>query len=233
MVKIPRFASKWVNIASLVVVAVAVIVASFYFLQYQKSQKLLQNPEAKAQADTQKLLDEVGKVFALPGGTPTIATVSDRSKLSEQQFFAAAQNGDKVLIYTDAKKAILYRPSTKQVIEVGPITIQDNQATGSAGVAGASEQKITVAVFNGTTRTGLTKGAGDKIAGISGFDVTERVNAAQSDYENTIVVDVSGKNKTAAEALAARIGAEVATLPSDEDAPETDLLVILGADYQE
>lgn len=233
MVKIPRFASKWVNIGSLVLVSVAIIVAGFYFLQYQKSQKLLQNPEAQAQADTEKLLAEVGKIFALPGGTPTVATVSDRSKLSDQQFFASAENGDKVLIYTEAKKAILYRPATGKVIEVGPITIQDRPASGSAGVAGAADAPVQVAVYNGTTRTGLTKLAGDKLAQIEGLQVRERTNAAKNDYEKTIVVDITGENEAVVKALAQELNATVAELPTGEKEPESQVLVILGQDYQE
>lgn len=229
MVKIPRFGSKWVNIASITLVTVAIIVASFYFLQYQKSQKLLQNPEAQAQLETEKLLKEVGKVYALPGGTPTVATVSDRSKLSDQQFFASSQNGDKVLIYTDAKKAILYRPSTGQVIEVGPITIQDKKASESAKVT----DKVSVAVYNGTSRTGLTKSASEKIAQNAAYSIGERTNASRKDFKETIVIDVSGKNKAASEALAELLGAKIETIPAGENIPTSDLLVVLGDNYQE
>lgn len=49
--------------------------------------------------------------------TPTIATVSDITKLQGQPFFAKAQNGDKVYVYSNAKKAILYRPSENKIIE--------------------------------------------------------------------------------------------------------------------
>lgn len=229
MVKIPRFSSNWINIVSLVVIAIAVIVAGFYFLQYQKTQKLLKNPTEKAKIETQELIKEVGEVFLLPTGTPTIATVSDKSKLN-QAFFASAQNGDKVLIYTDSKKAILYRPSSKQVIEVGPITIQNNQAASQSATAQTS---ITVAVLNGTTRTGLTKNAGDRIAAIKGFEVTDRTNAEKNDYPNSLVIDVTGKNKAVVEALAKELGAKVGTLPTGENKPTSSILVILGQDYKE
>ncbi len=230
MAKLPKFSSNLLNIVSIIIVAIAVIVASFFFLQYRKSQALLKNPTAKAQMETKKLLEEVGKIYALPKGDPTIATVSDKTKLASQAFFASAQNGDKVLIFTDSKKAILYRPSTGQVIEVGPITIQDKESSGSAAQA---TETATVAVYNGTTRTGLTKSAGDKIALVKNFTVDERTNAAKKDYENTIVIDISGKNKVIAQTLAKMLSATVGDLPEGEKSPETDILVILGADYKE
>lgn len=64
------------------------------------------------------LVKEVGKFVDLPNETPRIVTVFDADKLRSQPFFAKAENNDQVLIYEKAKKAILYRPSTKKLIEV-------------------------------------------------------------------------------------------------------------------
>lgn len=72
------------------------------------------------------LVGEVAKLIDLPKGeTPTIATVQDKTKLKDQAFFANAQNGDKLLIYAQAKKAIIYRPAAHKVINVGPIALSD------------------------------------------------------------------------------------------------------------
>jgi hypothetical protein len=57
----------------------------------------------------------------LPAEQPTVATVSDITKLKDQAFFNNAKNGDKVLIFKNTKKAIIYRPSTNQIIEIAPI----------------------------------------------------------------------------------------------------------------
>jgi len=83
----------------------------------------LSNPEESAKAETQKLKEEVSKLVDLPSDEePTIASVVDASKLKDQPFFAKAENGDRVLMYSNAKKAVLYRPSTGKVIEFAPIT---------------------------------------------------------------------------------------------------------------
>jgi len=76
------------------------------------------------------LISEVSKLIELPEGErPTVATISNAEEAKAQPFFAKAQNGDKVLIYTSAKRAILYRPGEKRIIEVGAVNI--NQASPS------------------------------------------------------------------------------------------------------
>src|SRR3990170_2816002 len=45
------------------------------------------------------------------------------SKLDDQPFFAKAKVGDKVLLFTQAKKAILYDPIGNVVVEVGPLIL--------------------------------------------------------------------------------------------------------------
>ncbi len=84
----------------------------------------LSKGQAQAQAEVDMLIAEVGKLLALPTDEkPTVATITDVDKLKEQVFFKNAMNNDKVLIYTKAKKAILYRPSEKKIVEVGAVNI--------------------------------------------------------------------------------------------------------------
>jgi type IV secretory pathway VirJ component len=87
-----------------------------------KEMATLKNPTATTAAEVKKTVAEVGKVLVLPTDeTPTLATVADPSKLAGQPFFANALTGDVVLIYSTSKKAILWRPSTKQVVEVSAL----------------------------------------------------------------------------------------------------------------
>lgn len=82
------------------------------------------DPVKEAKADFDKTLAEVGKLMVLPTDeTPTFATVSDPEKLKDQPFFANAEKGDKVLVYSSSRKAILYRPSLNKIIEVAPINL--------------------------------------------------------------------------------------------------------------
>ena len=79
-----------------------------------------QTPETEAR----ELAEKVGKIMLLPENElPTVATVSDPAALEGQAFFAQAQVGDKVLIYTGRRIAILYRPSIGKIINIAPVNI--------------------------------------------------------------------------------------------------------------
>lgn len=110
----------------LILVALAGVGGSYYF--YQKYTALKANPEAVAKKETDALVAEVAKLMELPKDeAPTVAVISDKEKLKDQVFFNAAQNGDVLLAYTTAMKAILYRPSTNKIVNVAPISINESQ----------------------------------------------------------------------------------------------------------
>ena len=102
----------------------------FFAVQYKHAQddiKRLSNPQEAAKQELQQVVARVSRLVTVPTNeTPTLATVSDPQKLKGQSFFADAQKGDKVLIYTQSKRAILYRPSTDKVIESATVNIGNN-----------------------------------------------------------------------------------------------------------
>lgn len=102
----------------------------------------LSKGSAQVQAEVDALAAEVGKLIDLPQDEkPTVATVTDIEKVKEQPFFKNAKNGDKVLIYTNAKKAILYRPEEKRIIEVGAVNINQAAPTPEAEEEAAAAEK--------------------------------------------------------------------------------------------
>lgn len=123
----PRRNKALLIIIAVIVLAVAVVPSYYFYNQYKKTQSLLSNPTASSNTQEKVLIDEVGKLMVLPTGEqPTVATVSDITKLTDQPFFANAKNGDKVLIYTQAKEAILYRESINKIIQVAPVNLGSN-----------------------------------------------------------------------------------------------------------
>jgi hypothetical protein len=106
----------------LLVFAIISVVAAVYL--YKQNAELRRNSQAVTESEIKDLIVKVGKLIVLPSGEqPTIATVADPDKLKNQSFFANASKDDKVLIYTNARKAILYSPSQNKIIEVAPINI--------------------------------------------------------------------------------------------------------------
>jgi len=121
------FTKKKVIQAGFFLIVAGLLGTSVYFYhQYKKATAVdASKNEAAGYVTT------ISKFMILPADeTPTMATVADSSKLSSQPFFANAQNGDKVLFYTKAQKAILYRPSTNMIVE-------------AASMAGASPEAST------------------------------------------------------------------------------------------
>jgi hypothetical protein len=106
-----------------ILIALVVVLAGTSVYFYKASKGGTQDKTA-SQAEAKALAAKVGKLIVLPSDeVPTIATVSDPEKLKDQNFFADAKKGDKVLIYTNAKKAILYDPVANKVVTIAPINI--------------------------------------------------------------------------------------------------------------
>lgn len=222
--------------------------AAYFYTEYKKVTEV-RIPAVEVEA----LVASISEHFELPAGeTPTLATVTDREKLSGQDFFAGAQNGDKVLLYQEGRKAILYRPSTGKIVNVAPINVGDPAVEPApAEVAGTEtasepapaeepldpvipETPARVSLLNGTTKKGLTADfeKEEVLSDAASYQVVAKENAARSDYETTVVVDLTNDQAARAKVLAEKLGVDVSSGAPDGEAapPDTDILVILGAD---
>jgi hypothetical protein len=109
---------------SLIVMSAVVVGGGImYGIMVYQQQHVQQQTVLSTQTQVDNALVQIGKLIELPKEIPTIATVSDVTKLQDQQFFSQAKNGDKVLIFAQAKEAILYRPSENKLIHVAPLNI--------------------------------------------------------------------------------------------------------------
>jgi hypothetical protein len=208
----------------------------YYFIQYKHAQYVLKNPILASEMQQETIVANVGKLTQLPPGEkPTIAKVSDVTKLQNQPFFQNAKNGDFVLIYPKAKEAILYDPISNKILREGPIlTPQAASSTGSNQAelgAQTSNLPVNVVLYNGTTITGLTKKVQVELASkMPSVTVVQNTNATKQDYAQTIVIDLTGKKSVAATQLASLLHGAVGSLPTGEVKPaNADLLVILGS----
>lgn len=118
----------------LIIIIAAIAASGYFYQQYRKTQdelaKLKSDPREAARQETQSLVKKAGQLVVLPEGEdPTVATITDIEKLKNQPFFANAKNGDRVLIYTQAKKAYLYDPVANKILNVAPLNIGTPSAT--------------------------------------------------------------------------------------------------------
>ncbi len=121
---VPKFRLKktWLKrVVGLIIIAVIAWLA-YGYVHTRHELTNLKNPSTAGQTETQQIVSQVSKYVDLPTTEqPTLATVTDVTKLRNQAFFKKAQNGDKVLIYSKAGAALLYRPSTKKIIQYSTV----------------------------------------------------------------------------------------------------------------
>src|SRR3990167_3435457 len=198
-------------VSKFIILLIIAGLAAFGGIYYKKYQDLKTATHEKLQeAQVQDTISEVSKLYALPSDEqPDVATVKDKEALKQQYpFFDQAENDDVVLIYKEAKLAILYRPATKQLIKVGPVNVESGVAI---KVIGSEADR---AVVEGQLKT-------NNLAYTSG--------SAKTAVTGITVVDVKGTNADQATRLADVVKGRVGTLPTGEDKPDdVDLLIIVG-----
>lgn len=214
------------------------IAASAYF--YYQYDKLLKTNQQLSQKQIDSIVASVGKLMDLPKNEkPTIATVTDASKLRSQEFFKKAANGDQVLIYPQAKRAILFRGSDNKIIDVAPVVIQNEGNVAGANTQQAAESggivpqapKVSVAMYNGTSTAGLTyKVETPLTAKFTDVEIATRQASLGKNYQKTIVIDVSKKFSAKAKEISTFLNVPITTLPPAEKAPTADILIIVGLD---
>jgi len=236
--KIPQLSKLNLYIVGAVLL-LAVLVSGFFYYQYRNIKQQLQNPADFAKEQTQAIINRVAKLMELPvDEIPVVYTISDTEKLKNQPFFARAKNGDQVLIYTNAKKAIIYDPIANKIIDVAPINISSPSAdiTSPSSTVSSSliptMQSFKFFLLNGTSKVGLTqKYEGVLKKAIPNAIVVDRDNAKKNDYTKSILVDISGTKGKEAEQISQLLDIPIEKLPADEEKPiNADFLIILGGD---
>jgi hypothetical protein len=190
-------------------------------------ESLKSNPQSVSQDEVKGIVTEVSKLITLPSDiSPILATVNDPAKLKERQpFFKDAEVGDKVLMYTNVndpaqRKAYLYRPSTKQLLNVAPISI--------GNTIQPQEDAFSVEIRNGTTTPALE----DRMQILLGqvfpkATVATKGNSTKK-YDKSVIVKVNASDDLAKK-VSQLFNAELVTLPAGEKAPgNVDLMILLG-----
>ena len=227
-----RFNKKLLMIIGATAAVIIILVLGlYYYLQYQKNQQILKNPLLASQKEQETLIANVAKLTDLPNEQPTIAKVSDITKLQGQPFFQKAKNGDYVLIYSKSEEAILYDPTENKIVQIGPININQSSPQQAALGAQTKAQPLRVVIENGTIVAGLAKKTELELSQkMPEVNVVADANASSSAYNQTKIIDLTGNNAASAGQLATFLNGTVTSLPTGEVKPaNADILIILGS----
>ncbi len=104
-----------------VVFLVLILAIAGYVYTYRQSYI---SSDTISQSEIKNLTEKVGMLAFLPADeTPTIAKISNKELLKDQPFFADAKTGDVVLIFSNAKKAILYDPVANKIVNMSTVNV--------------------------------------------------------------------------------------------------------------
>jgi len=223
-----RLGLKRLVIIILVISAIGGVVTGVTY--FRKYQTLKANPTIEAQKETEALVATVGKLMELPTDeTPTVATIADKEKLKDQPFFAKAENGDKLLAFTQAMQAILYRPSSNKIINVAPILIDQKAEVQPTKPTAQISAGLKISYYNGTETIGLSGQAEKAVkTAYSNYQTAILGNASKKDYTETLVIDLRGTHAKEAGEIASLLKGKVSPLPAGESKPDADILIISG-----
>ena len=229
--------SKRGMIGIILISVIALVAVAIYYFFFRGSAEL-----RAARKDFDITTQAVGKLMELPDEVPVLATVTDLEKLKGQPFFDEAQNGDKVLVFNVARKVVLYRPSTKKIVNFSNLNPSDLKLDAQPPVQAApvttptpasdeSSKPVTIAIYNGTAIAGLTQKVQQKIqAATVSAEVISRGNAGQTNYEKTLIIPLTPAGETQAPAIVELLGGKLSTVPEGETTVVADILIIAGAD---
>ena len=161
------------------------------------------------------------------GPAGPVAIIDNAQILRTHPFFANVHNGDKLLIYKEDEKAVLFRPLTNEVIAFAPL-----DAVPSTSYLQIEGYPV-VALRNGMGTPYDMKTFEAELTYIEPKSVVvDNEDAARSDYKKSLLVDVVGDKKDEAQALAYKLRLTISDLPAGEFRPPAgvDFLVILGRD---
>lgn len=218
----------------LLLIAIAGFAWSYY--QYSKAQQeltALTDPNVKNELDaaqSKALLARVGKLIELPEGEdPVIAAISDVESLAhEQNFYKDAKNGQKLIVYYGAQKAIIYDEQENILVNVGPVFLKD--ANGVDQPAPRVEGKLTLEIRNGSKDANKGVTVRDNLLSDSIFNLIRMSKAINRDYGDPIVVNLIGDGKPELiKKLEEAMGVTaVRELPAGEAPTNAEVMVIVG-----
>jgi len=253
-----RFLSALDRMKYALIILVGVgLIASFGFLVYRHY--TLQKEFTGTGSDTtqaslgidtdeaKRVIDKVRALVVVPADEePTVARIADISRLSGQQFFTQAKNGDHVLVFQNAKRAILFRESENRVVEFTTVTFAGTP-TPEPEVAGAEapqpsatpsvnpivtsvSARYTVFLLNGLGDQGNLMGFRQRLEQVAPDLRVVGEAQAKRTYKTSVIVDIAKDKEADAADYGGRLNVGLSTYPEGEDIYSADFLIVVGLD---
>lgn len=98
----------------------------FLLGSYYKSEQA--KHEKKIEAENIVMLEKISKLLNAPDEKPIVSTVNSKEDFANAPTFRSAEKGDKLFVWVSANQAVLYRPSTNQVLDITTVkaTVETN-----------------------------------------------------------------------------------------------------------
>jgi hypothetical protein len=107
-----------------------VLIGGYFGYRYWTSPKAI---AARIEKQNMKMISDISKFMRLPqGDKPIFYEITDPVSISKTQpFFSGSEKGDRLIIFPTSSKALIYNPTKKMIINVGPIQFDQSQQTSS------------------------------------------------------------------------------------------------------
>ncbi len=102
----------------IVILALCCSLAANAVLYYQYRHAVDINPDTQAQV----IIEKLKQTTSLPDEKPSVLTVFDKDKLTNPAYANLAQDGDLILIFQEAAKAVVYRPQEDKLVDIVSLT---------------------------------------------------------------------------------------------------------------
>ena len=185
-------------------------------------------------SELSSIVSQIKQLVDIPSNeTPTVAEITNQDKVRAQPFFVSAQTGDKVLIFADSKKVILYRPSTGKVINIASLS-DEGSSSAQFESSPSAQESLSMVIRNGTKKGGLAGNFEIQAKLAIAQLKTSKENAGKSDYEKSVLVVVDQKAGPEAKILSDKLKIPIGPLPEGEKtASQSGIIIILGKDKVE
>lgn len=208
---------------TIVIVVILSLILWLAFGYYSASKELKEvKKEHSQEQEIQELLSKVKKHLLINDTEiPIVATIQDIDKLkNEQSFYADAQNGQKVLIFSE--KAVIYDEKNDILINVGPVIRQENINEDKKVDASSP---LNIEIRNGSKVIGVAQDLSLKFDQEK-YHVLAVEQAKNREYVGNLIVNISQKN---IDEINNYVSGEITTkLPEGEKETNADILIILG-----